>query len=326
MTLLDVQDLSVAYGDANTGVMAVKNVSFSLQSGEFLGVVGESGSGKSTLGYGITRLLRPPGQVVGGQVLYNGKDILTLPKRDLRRLRWADLSIVMQSGMNALNPVLTIRKQFEDTILAHTRMSRSEIDKRAGELLGLVQIDEGFLQRYPHELSGGMKQRVSIALALALNPKLIIFDEPTTALDVVVQRAIVQNLKTLQKKYGFAAIFISHDLGTVLEIADRVAVMYAGEFVEVQNAADILKKPQHPYTEALLRCFPDPQAETIHITGIPGTPPDMKSPPPGCPFAPRCEKAQDICRTVKPEFVAADGIGAACHFADIQPVEVTPRG
>lgn len=315
MALLDVENLRVVYGNADDGVVAVRDVSFQLESGEFLGIVGESGSGKSTLGYAISRLLRPPGNIAAGTVMFKQTDLLTLAKKDLRKLRWAELSIVMQSGMNALNPVLSIRRQFEDTILSHTSMSRRDMEARTRELLNMVQIEDTFMNRYPHELSGGMKQRVSIALALALNPKLIIFDEPTTALDVVVQRSIVQNLKSLQKKYGFAALFISHDLGTVLEIADRVAVMYAGEFVEIQAASQILTHPMHPYTEALLRCFPDPQSEKLEIMGIPGVPPDLKSPPVGCPFAPRCEKVQERCLTQKPMYADRGGTGVACHVA-----------
>lgn len=318
MTLLQVEQLTVAYGSASTGVKAVRNVSFQLEPGEFLGIVGESGSGKSTLGYAISNLLRPPGQVVGGRVLFDGRDLLTMSKRALQQLRWAELSIVMQSGMNALNPVLTIKRHFEDTILSHQTVSSRDIEARIRTLLGLVEIDPAFMHRFPHELSGGMKQRVSIALALALNPKLIIFDEPTTALDVVVQRSIVQNLKSLQRQYGFAALFISHDLGTVLEIADRVAVMYAGEFVEIQSAKTLLKQPRHPYTQALLRCFPDPQSEHLEIMGIPGTPPDLKSPPPGCPFEPRCSQSIAECRTVQPVYRDHNGTGVACHVADVE--------
>lgn len=316
MTLLDVQHLTVAYGKQDTGVLAVRDVSFSLEPGEFLGIVGESGSGKSTLGYAISKLLRPPGQIVDGHVTFDNRDLLSMPSRELRKVRWAELAIVMQSGMNALNPVLSIRRQFEDTILSHVAMSRRDIELRVRELLDMVEIDPAFMHRFPHELSGGMKQRVSIALALALNPKLIIFDEPTTALDVVVQRSIVQNLKELQRQQGFAALFISHDLGTVLEIADRVAVMYAGEFVEIQTAPRLLEHPQHPYTQALLRCFPDPQSERLEIMGIPGTPPDLKSPPPGCPFAPRCSHVTSRCETEKPEYVSRGGIGVACHVAN----------
>ncbi|WP_067623380.1 ABC transporter ATP-binding protein [Alicyclobacillus acidiphilus] len=317
MTLLQVEQLTVAYGSAGKGVKAVRGVSFQLEPGEFLGIVGESGSGKSTLGYAVSNLLRPPGQVVGGRVLFDGKDLLNLPKRALKQLRWAELSIVMQSGMNALNPVLTIKRHFEDTILSHATMPSRDIEARIRELLGMVEIDPAFMHRFPHELSGGMKQRVSIALALALGPKLIIFDEPTTALDVVVQRSIVQNLKALQRQHGFAALFISHDLGTVLEIANRVAVMYAGEFVEVQDAKKLLQQPMHPYTQALLKCFPDPQTERLEITGIPGTPPDLKSPSPGCPFEPRCTQSMPNCRTVKPTFVDLGGTGVACHVAVI---------
>lgn len=326
MALLRVENLTVAYGSATTGVLAVRDVSFALEAGEFLGIVGESGSGKSTLGYAVSKLLRPPGQVVAGRVEFAGRDVLALPNRELRKLRWADLSIVMQSGMNALNPVLTVRRHFEDTIRSHKAMSHGDMTGRIRELLAMVEIDESFMHRYPHELSGGMKQRVAIALALALDPKLIIFDEPTTALDVVVQRSIVQNLKALQRKYGFAALFISHDLGTVLEIADRIAVMYAGEFVEIQSARKLLTQPMHPYTRALLRCFPDPQGQHLEIMGIPGTPPDLKSPPPGCPFAPRCDQVVGQCQEQKPVYVDFGGTGVACHLAKVETAGGTERG
>jgi len=326
MALLHVENLTVAYGSATTGVLAVRDVSFVLEAGEFLGIVGESGSGKSTLGYAVSKLLRPPGQVVAGRVEFEGRNVFALSNQDLRKLRWADLSIVMQSGMNALNPVLTVRRHFEDTIRAHRAMSHGDMARRIRELLAMVEIDESFMHRYPHELSGGMKQRVSIALALVLNPKLIIFDEPTTALDVVVQRSIVQNLKALQRQYGFAALFISHDLGTVLEIADRVAVMYAGEFVEIQSARKLLAHPMHPYTRALLRCFPDPQAKHLEIMGIPGTPPDLKSPPPGCPFAPRCEQVMAQCKEQKPVYVDLGGTGVACHLAEVETAGGIDRG
>lgn len=315
--LLEVQHLTVTY-DA---VHAVRDVSFQLESGEILGIVGESGSGKSTLGYAVTKLLRPPGAIDSGRVLFEGQDLVPMSEKQLRPKRWSEIAVVMQSGMNALNPVTTIRKQFEDAILTHQPLGRTAIDDRVREMLQLVNIEARYADHYPHELSGGMKQRVAIAMALVLDPKLIIFDEPTTALDVVVQRFIVQNLKMLRKRYNFSALFISHDLGTVLEIADRVAVMYGGKIVEIQRARDLLRNPRHPYTEALLRCFPDPRSDVIEVVGIPGTPPDLADLREGCAFAPRCARAFDPCPTITPAYETvgvAGGAGVACHWAASQ--------
>ncbi len=310
--LLDVQHLTVTYGS----VHAVRDVTFALQSGEILGIVGESGSGKSTLGYAVTKLLRPPGAIHSGKVLFEGDDLVLMTEAQLRRRRWSEIAVVMQSGMNALNPVATIKKQFEDAILAHQPMGQSNMRDRIREMLQLVNIEERYAEHYPHELSGGMKQRVAIALALVLDPKLIVFDEPTTALDVVVQRYIVQNLKMLRQRYNFSALFISHDLGTVLEIADRVAVMYGGKIVEVQDSVSLLTNPRHPYTEALLKCFPDPRSDMIEVTGIPGTPPDLADLKPGCAFEPRCHRAIELCRVKTPEYVTGGRAGVSCHLAD----------
>lgn len=316
MPLLTIENLRVEYGLKDRPVVAVRDVSFTMEPGEFIGVVGESGCGKSTLGYAISRLLRPPGRIAGGKVIFNGRDLVSLSNEEMRKIRWSELSLVMQSGMNALNPVLTIFKQFEDTLKVHTSKTRKEIETRVEELLEMVNIDPAFMHSYPHEMSGGMKQRVAIALALTLSPKLVIMDEPTTALDVVVQRSILQSIKQLRQKSEFAVIFISHDLGSVLELADQVAVMYAGQLVELRSSRDILHGARHPYTQALLRCFPDPTDEVIHLAGIPGTPPDLKSPPPGCPFAPRCERAEAICRTDTPTLARLGNGLAACHIAE----------
>lgn len=316
MALLAVENLKVAYGSKENTFLAVKEVSFELESGEILGIVGESGCGKSTLGYAVMRLLRSPGHVADGRILFMGQDLLGMPERELRQRRWKEFSLVMQSGMNALNPVLRIRSQFEDAFQAHTDLNKSQISQRIIELMQMVDIDPEFADRYPHELSGGMKQRVSIALALSMNPKLVIMDEPTTALDVVVQRSILKNLKTLQAVHHFAVIFISHDLGTVLEIADRIAVMYAGHFVEIQSAQNILRTSLHPYTEALLGCYADPRQENIQISGIPGRPPDMKNPPEGCPFAPRCHYTDEECRRTNPALEAFRQGKVACHKAE----------
>lgn len=309
MALLDVQHLTVTYGN----VHAVRDVSFTLEPGEILGIVGESGSGKSTLGYAVTKLLRSPGAIHSGHVLFEGQDLVPMTERQLRSKRWAEIAVVMQSGMNALNPVATIRKQFEDAILAHHPMGASKMRERVAEMLRLVNIDHRYADNYPHELSGGMKQRVAIALALVLDPKLIVFDEPTTALDVVVQRFIVQNLKMLRERYHFSALFISHDLGTVLEIADRVAVMYGGKLVEMQTARELLVSPRHPYTEALLKCFPDPRSPQIEVVGIPGTPPDLADLAPGCAFRDRCSQVMERCHRETPVYVPLGSGGVACH-------------
>ncbi|MCI1859186.1 MAG: ABC transporter ATP-binding protein [Sporolactobacillus sp.] len=313
MALLTVNHLNVAYGFQSNSFLAVKDVSFSLQANEFLGIVGESGCGKSTLGSAMMRLLRYPGHIVGGDISFSGKNLGTLSEKEMRELRWKEFSIVMQSGMNALNPVLSIYEQFADTFLAHTAMKKAQIEKRTEELLKMVNIDSSFSERYPHELSGGMKQRVAIALALALNPKLVLMDEPTTALDVVVQRSIIQTLKELRAQKSFAVIFISHDLGTVLELADRVAVMYAGQFVEIQHASSLLQHPVHPYSAALLDCFADPRQQSIEIKGIPGSPPNMKKPLKGCPFAPRCQYAFAECFQTNPKLIKFRNGYVACH-------------
>lgn len=256
MSILEVQDLSVTYMTKRRPPFeAVKNVSFTIRSGEVMGLVGESGSGKSTLGTAILRLLDPPGMITGGKVIFDGKDITNLPEDKLRPLRWSEISTVFQSSMNALNPVVNIGKQFRDVIETHTNLSERQIEQRIAELLTLVDIDPSFAKFYPHELSGGMKQRVAIALALALEPKLVILDEPTTGLDVVVQRAILESLKRIQQEQKFAVLVISHDLGAIMEIADRVAVMFNGEIVDNQPARDILLQPKHPYSRVLIGSY-----------------------------------------------------------------------
>lgn len=313
--LVQVEDLQVSYGSAPE-VRAVRGVSLDLHEGEFVGLLGESGCGKSTLGNAILRLLEPPARITGGRIRFAGRDITTLDDRALRDIRWRDVSTVFQSSMSSLNPVLTIEAQFADVIEAHTtKRSARQIRDRIGELLHMVMIEPEFMRFYPHELSGGMKQRVCLALALALEPRFVLLDEPTTGLDVVVQREILDNLRTLQKSSGFAVLLISHDLGTVMEISDRVLVMYAGEIVESQGAAGALTRPQHPYTRGLLRSYADPRAGTIDVGYIPGRPPDLAQPVTQCTFAPRCPEAVSRCWTTPPQLVAVgDGL-AACHVA-----------
>lgn len=318
MALLSARGVNVAY-HPNRGqrILAVRDVDLTLEAGEFIGLVGESGCGKSTLGYALTRMLRPPARLESAQIMFDGVDIGSLDGEALRRQRRNGFALVLQSGMNALNPVRTIEKHFSDILRAHARdgekHSGAVVRRRGAELLGKVRLDENVLGRFPHELSGGMRQRVSIALALALEPRLIVFDEPTTALDVIVQGAVIKTIKELQREQGFTAILISHDLGVVLDATDRVLVMYAGRIVEDQPSGDLLTGPHHPYTEALLSCYGDPRADELRLGEIPGSPPDLSVSVVGCSFAPRCALAQDICHTVDPPLTTLGRGRVACH-------------
>jgi peptide/nickel transport system ATP-binding protein len=283
-----LENLVVDYVTRTRTIRAVDGVSLSIAAGEIVGLAGESGCGKSTLGNALMQVLRPPAQVTGGRVLFEGKDVVGRSREELRRFRWRNVSMVFQSAMNALNPVMRVGDQFVDMMRAHERVSKSESLARAGDLLELVGIDRRRLRSYPHELSGGMRQRVVIAMALALRPELVIMDEPTTALDVVVQREILQQIRELQVELGFAVLFITHDLSLLLELAHRVAIMYAGEIVEEAPAATLRSDPRHPYTVGLLRAFPPLHGPIERLTGIPGSPPDLAVPPSGCRFHPRC--------------------------------------
>ena len=283
-TLLELRGLAVEYGT----VRAVDGVDLEIRPGEIVGLAGESGSGKSTVANAAMQILRPPAHIVAGQVLFRGEDLVGKSAEELRRFRWRNVSMVFQSAMNALNPVMRVGDQFVDMMRAHERISKQRALVRAGELLALVGIDRRRVRAYPHELSGGMRQRVIIAMALALGPELIILDEPTTALDVVVQREILQQLEGLKRDFGFAVLFITHDLSLLLEFADRIAIMYAGEIVESAPAARLAANPQHPYTQGLLRSFPPLSGPRVRLTGIGGAPPDLGDPPAGCRFHPRC--------------------------------------
>jgi oligopeptide/dipeptide ABC transporter ATP-binding protein len=318
MSLLSAEKVSVVYEPARgQRIWSVRDVDLELAEGEFVGLVGESGCGKSTLGYALTRMQRPPARLEGGTITFDGTDIASLEGEDLRRQRRNGFALVLQSGMNALNPVRTIEHHFGDILRAHQRdgedWNHHSVHARGVELLDKVNLDEDVLGRYPHELSGGMRQRVAIALALSLEPRLIVFDEPTTALDVVVQHAVMETIKELQRTNGFTALLISHDLGVVLEATDRVLVMYAGEIVEDQPAADLLSGPHHPYTEALLSCYADPRADEVVLGGIPGSPPDLSLELRGCPFAPRCPDVEDVCRRIDPPLTPLGRGFVACH-------------
>jgi peptide/nickel transport system ATP-binding protein len=303
-TVLDIRDLSVAYRTPAGDVRAVDRVNLALGAGEVLGLVGESGSGKSTLVYGATRLLRAPALITNGSVIYQGRrlstpaDLLKMGPEELRRMRWREIAIVFQSAMNALNPVLRVRDQLVDAIHAHLKMPRDEAREKAASLLDLVGIPRSRLRSYPHELSGGMRQRVMIAMALATEPEIVIMDEPTTALDVVVQRDILGQIVELKERLGFSILFITHDLSLLLELADRIAVMYAGQLLEVATADEIHHEPSHPYTKGLLNSFPSLHGPRRELAGIPGSPPDLRYPPPGCPFLPRCGYGTAACEEV----------------------------
>jgi peptide/nickel transport system ATP-binding protein len=286
--LVELRGLSVEYGVGDRLVRAVDNVDLSIAPGEILGLAGESGSGKSTVANAVMQILRPPARIAGGQILFEGADMTLRSREELRKFRWRNVSMVFQSAMNSLNPVMRVGDQFVDMMRAHERVSKRESLRRAGELLDLVGIDARRVRAYPHELSGGMRQRVIIAMALALRPELVIMDEPTTALDVVVQREILQQVKTLQRELGFAVLFITHDLSLLIEIANRIAIMYAGEIVEQAPADEIHRAPRHPYTIGLMQSFPPLSGPIVRMTGISGSPPDLASPPEGCRFNPRC--------------------------------------
>ncbi len=302
--VLDIRDFSVAYRTTAGDVRAADHVNLTLHAGEVIGLAGESGSGKSTLAYGATRLLRPPALITGGSVRYSGRrvqqpvELLQLQAAELRRLRWREVAIVFQSAMNALNPVLTVADQLADAMRAHLQLPRAAAQEKAANLLDLVSIPRSRLRSYPHELSGGMRQRVMIAMALAADPEVVIMDEPTTALDVVVQRDILTQIMELKEQLGLSILFITHDISLLLELADRIAVMYAGQLVEIGSAEQIQHEPSHPYTRGLLNSFPSLHGPRRQLAGIPGSPPDLHSPPPGCSFLPRCGYGTTACESV----------------------------
>ncbi|KUO95506.1 ABC transporter ATP-binding protein [Ferroacidibacillus organovorans] len=320
--VLEIEHLSVAYDSPRGPVQAVNNVSLTIDEEEIVGLVGESGSGKSTMAYAIMRLLKGAAYVTGGSIKINGRDVYGLSKRDLRAFRWAEMAMVFQSAMSALNPVMTVEQQIADTIRSHQKKTSSaEIRKRAEELLDLVRIDRKHLKSYPHQLSGGMKQRVVIAIAICLKPSLVIMDEPTTALDVVVQRSILDQIQEIQREVKFAILFISHDFSLVSELASRVAIMYAGRVVELTDSRRLrVMDDHHPYTEGLLRAIPRLTADEVMIEGIPGNPPNLVELPRGCAFHPRCAYATERCAVEEPLLQKTKQAEIACHLFQGQEV------
>lgn len=301
--ILQVKDLQVSFSTYGGEVQAVRGVSFDLHKGETLAIVGESGCGKSVTSQSIMRLIpEPPGRIVGGEIFFNNLDLIQLKEPELRKIRGANISMIFQDPMTALNPTLTIGEQIMEGIMEHEKISRAEAKKAAVEMLQLVGIPspEARLKQYPYQFSGGMRQRIVIAMALVCSPDVLIADEPTTALDVTIQAQILELFRDIQKKTGVSIILITHDLGVVAQVADRVAVMYAGKIVEIGSRREIFYRPQHPYTIGLLQSVPRLDIEKAELVPIPGTPPDLFSPPAGCAFAARCKYSMEVCERVYP--------------------------
>jgi len=316
MALLEIKNLKTYFKILRGYVKAVDDVSFEIQEGEAFGLAGESGCGKTTTALTILRLLPSNAEVLGGQILFEGKDLLKMSDEEYRKdIRWKKISVIFQGAMNALNPVIRIGDQIAEAIMLHEDVSKEEALDRAGKLLDLVGIGASRLDRYHHELSGGMRQRVMIAMALSCNPKFVIADEPTTALDVIIAAQVLKVMKDIQRKLGLSMLVISHDLSMIAEVCERLAIMYAGKIVELGDVITMYKTPLHPYTERLIGAFPSIKNPKKVLTEIPGFPPDLLNPPPGCRFHPRCPYAMDICRKEEPELVEVEkGHKVACHL------------
>ncbi len=326
-TVLDVQGLHTEYRTARGTVRAVRGVGLTLRRGEILGLVGESGSGKSVTCMSVLRLLKRGGHITAGSAHFHGEDLLALSERRLTRVRGDRIGVIFQDPMSALNPTMTLGRQITEVVQRHRRMSAAQARARAIKLLELVRIPSARsrIDSYPHEFSGGMRQRVMIAIAIACEPDILIADEPTTALDVTIQRQILGLLTELRDRLGMAIILVTHDLGVIAQTADRVMVLYGGCVMEEAPVADIFAAPRHPYTRGLLAAIPDPRTAGRPLSPVPGSPPDMANPPPGCPFAPRCPHEMHICATLPALYDAGPGRRARCWLADpAAPAEVAP--
>lgn len=314
--LLKVEGLTVAFESNGKRLLAVNDANLEILQGEIFGLAGESACGKTTLASSILRLIKPPGRILKGRVVFDGVDLLSLDEEEFRKIRWEKIAYIPQASMNALNPVMRIYDQILDVVKAHRKdFSEDEIRKRAEEIFASVGLAPDVLKMYPHELSGGMRQRVIIAMSLILNPKLLIADEPTTALDVVVQRGIIQLLKEINMKFGTTVLLITHDMAVHAQIVDRLAIMYAGKIVEIGPVKEMFEKPLHPYTQLLIASIPR-AGEKRKLAGIPGLPPDLRNPPPGCMFHPRCPfMIQGKCDRVEPVLQqVAINRKVACHL------------
>ncbi|MGC8773015.1 MAG: ABC transporter ATP-binding protein [Conexivisphaera sp.] len=313
--ILRVEDLNMYYRTKEGNVRAVQDVGFEVSKGETVGVAGESGSGKSSLALTILRLLPNYSVVERGRILLDGEDVLAMDEEELRRIRWTKMSFVPQASMNALNPVFTIGDQIAEAVLTHRDVSKGEAMEIAGNILDVVGVGRNRLNSYPHELSGGQRQRVAIAMALVNNPKFVVLDEPTTALDVMVQAQILKLLEELRSKYDMGMLLITHDLSIIAELADKVIIYYGGRIAEMAPSVELYGNPLHPYTQALLKAFPDIRAKRQRFSFLPGSPPNLANPPPGCPFHPRCPYAFDRCRTEVPGLrEVKPGHWVACHL------------
>jgi peptide/nickel transport system ATP-binding protein len=315
--MLNVSGLTVEYAATTKArgekpVRAVDDVSFDVAAGEFVAIVGESGCGKSTLLFAVAQLLSPPAAITAGSVTFRGQDLVAMTDRRLAAIRWENLSVVMQSAMNALNPVMSVGAQFADALRAHGMSSRKAIAARSAEVLRLVGIDAVHLKSFPHQLSGGMRQRAMIAMALLFTPDLVIMDEPTSALDVVAQRSLMTQIKELQREIGFAVVFVTHDMSLVSHYSDRLMVMYAGQVAESGRTRRIFDNPLHPYSRGLLEAFPGIRGPKVPLQGIPGAPPDLSVIPDGCRFAPRCPAKMPECETTAPALLDRDGTSVRC--------------
>jgi len=311
--LLRIEDLNVSYFTRRGEVKAVDGVSLNVHRGEVFGIAGESGCGKSTLAMSILRLIKPPGKIIGGKIIFDGINVLEMSEEELRNFRWKKVSMIFQGAMNSLNPVHKVGSQIAEAILTHEKMSKREALQRAEELLALVGIEKSRVKDYPHQLSGGMRQRVVIAMAIALDPELLIADEPTTALDVVVQRQILELLMNMQKRFNLSLLFISHDISTLVDFSDRIAIMYAGRLMEIAETKRFLDNPLHPYTKGLIKSLTGFVRKGERLWSIPGAPPDLAEEIPGCRFKPRCPEGDDQCTLKKPELVEIEpGHYVAC--------------
>jgi peptide/nickel transport system ATP-binding protein len=323
--MLEVEDLEVYYRSEDGPVKAVDGVSFEIDAGENIGLVGESGCGKSTLAKAIIGILPRNGYINGGEIRFNGEDLTDMPERRRRELRWDEISMIAQSAMNALDPVYTIREQIVEAIEAHNRkMNRTEIQEVIDDLFDLVGLDRERQTDYPHQFSGGMRQRAMIAMSLALEPSLVLADEPTTALDVIMQDQILKRINTIQEEINSSMMVITHDVAVVAETCDRVIVMYAGKIAEEGPAADIFGQPYHPYTLGLKSAFPNIQLADQDLVSIGGHPPDLSDPPTGCRFAERCPMATQECVDREPPFVEQGELRSRCYYVDQIDGELRP--
>lgn len=313
-SVLEIKNLQMSYDTSEGPVSALDNVSFTIMAGEAMGLVGESGCGKTSLGMCIMKLLPGNAKITHGEIFFNGEDIVPKTEDEMRKIRWKGISMIFQAAMNALNPVYKVGDQIIEAIMAHDTIKKKEAKEKVSDLYKLVGIDPKRMENYPHEYSGGMRQRAIIAMALACDPKFIIADEPTTALDVIVQDEIIDEIKNIQKKLNMIMMYISHDISVIAETCDKIGVMYAGNLIEYANTLALFDNPLHPYTIALMSSFPSIEGLKTKLNPVPGEPPNLLNPPKGCRFYPRCSYTREICKNERPEFVEIETDHfLACH-------------